>query len=784
VEVSVGGNGQGALEGWRVLEVAGGVPAAFCGKILAGLGADVLMVEPESGHPGRAAEPRRADGLSARFAYLSASKRSIVVPDGAPGIARVRTLLGESDLLVTDLDRAPLDELLVESGNLVVVAVRPFGCTGPAASRRAHHLTVFHASGEGSTLPSGLGWDLFPERAPLQLGSDVGHFDAGWNAAAGAIAACYDLMRSGEGLRLDVSVQESVLSLNRTRMNTFHNEGVLVGRGKGRNIVNGIFRCADGWAELIGLRDDHWERFLALPDGANFGSGRFATAESRAGNPAALRDALGEWCGPRSKFDVAQVFSGIGAAAGIYAEPEDIMASEQLAHRAFLQQVDDGRGGRVTLPGAPYRLSRTPATSRAAPGLGSADGFVSRESRPAAAGNGPTGRLLEGLRVLDFTWAAAGPYATLLLGFLGADVIKVESARRLDPARSGFVARYDGVDRSPVYNELNLNKRSFQVDLTQPEGAAIVRQLVAHVDVVVDNFRPGVMDRFGLGPEALLAAYPHLVVASSSANGSTGPDAMGAGYASIFAATGGLGVQTGYPDGPPTESQDPMDYRSGAAFAVGILAALVHRCRRGEGQHVDLSSCEVAVASAPDALLARAVGVQWQPRVGNGHRTMTPHDVFPCADRGWVAIAVGDETEWAGLCRVLGRDDWTERFGEVEARRATEGTLRDAISEWTRSRSAPEAAAALQGAGVAAEPVASFDMLADDPHLAARGTFIDIEHPKLGLQRVMDAPWRFSAPWRAVRQPGPLLGADNESVLRDLGCDAPLEPERALEVFR
>jgi crotonobetainyl-CoA:carnitine CoA-transferase CaiB-like acyl-CoA transferase len=767
-----------------VLEVAAGVPAAFCGKILAGLGADVLMVEPDSGHPGRAAEPRRADGLSARFAYLSAGKRSIVVPDGAPGIARVRALVGESDLLVTDVDQAPLDELLAGSRELVVVAVRPFGRTGPAASRRAHHLTVFHASGEGSTLPSGLGWDLFPERPPLQLGSEVGYFDAGWNAAAAAIAACYDLMRTGEGQRVDVSVQESVLSLNRTRMNTFHNEGVLVGRDKGRNILNGIYRCADGWAELIGLRDHHWERFLALPDGADFGAGRFATAESRAANPAEMKDALGAWCAPRSKFQVARVFSGIGGAAGIYAEPEDVMASAQLAHRAFLQQVDDGRGGSITLPGAPYRLSRTPAASGAVPRLGSADGFLGRESRPVAAGKGPPGRLLEGLRVLDFTWAAAGPYATLLLGFLGADVIKVESAKRLDPARSGFRAHYDEVDRSPIYNELNLNKRSFRVDLTQPEGAAIVRELVAHVDMVVDNFRPGVMDRFGLGPGTLLAAYPHLVVASSSANGSTGPEAMGAGYASIFAATGGLGVQTGYPDGPPTESLDSMDYRSGAALAVGILAALVHRSCTGEGQHVDLSSCEVAVASAPDALLALAIGVGWQPRVGNGHRTMTPHGVFPCADRGWAAIAVGDEAEWAGLCRVLGRHSWTEPLGRVEARREAEGMVRDAISEWTRSRSAPEAAAALQGAGVAAEPVASFAALADDPHLAARGTFIDVEHPKLGLQRVMGAPWLFSAPSQAVRGPGPLLGADNESVLRDLGDGAPLEAERALEVFR
>ena len=204
--------------------------------------------------------------------------------------------------------------------------------------------------------------------------------------------------------------------------------------------------------------------------------------------------------------------------------------------------------------------------------------------------------MLEGIRVLDFTWAAAGPYATLLLALLGADVVKVESTKRLDPARSGFIARYEGTEHSPIFNELNLNKRSVEVDLTQPEGASMVKLLAGDVDIVVDNFRPGVMARFGLGPADLLDGYPHLIVASSSANGSTGPEAMGAGLAGIFAASGGLSEQTGYADGPPTQLSDPMDYRVGTALAVGILAALLERARTGMGQHVDFSSCEVFAA--------------------------------------------------------------------------------------------------------------------------------------------------------------------------------------------
>ena len=224
---------------------------------------------------------------------------------------------------------------------------------------------------------------------------------------------------------------------------------------------------------------------------------------------------------------------------------------------------------------------------------------------------------------MDFTWAAAGPYATCLLALLGADVVKVESTRRPDPARRGFLADYGGINRSPNFNEINLGKRSFQVDLSQPDGLDLAHRLVDWADVVVDNFRPGVMDRFGLGAAALLERRPDVLVVSSSANGSTGPDARAAGLASIFGATGGMSEQTGYVDGPPTEIGESTDYRSANAMAVAILAALLHRARTGQGQHIDLASREVVVASAPDALLARPA----RCRLGHPHRERAPRDV-------------------------------------------------------------------------------------------------------------------------------------------------------------
>ena len=244
---------------------------------------------------------------------------------------------------------------------------------------------------------------------------------------------------------------------------------------------------------------------------------------------------------------------------------------------------------------------------------------------------------------------------------------------------------------------------------------------------------------------------------------------MAAGLASIFGATGGLSHQTGYPDGPPTEVGESTDYRSANALAVAVLAALLHRARTGEGQHVDVASREVVIASAPDALLAHELGVAWEPRVGNTHREMSPHDVYPAkGEDEWVAVAVATEGEWQGLCGMIGHKDWATLHSSSEQRRAAGSDIDAAIAAWTRARSAREAFEVLQAAGVPAMAVMTNEALAADPHLAARGMFVDIEHPEIGRTRVLRAPWLFSDLDCAITRHGPLMGQDNTYVLEHL----------------
>ncbi len=780
----------GALEGWRVLELADGVAASFCARVLADLGADVVKVEPPGGHPARWWAPRRpgaaADEPGGTFLYLNAGKASVVVDEGPAGRDRLRELGAACDVVVTD--RRPAD-VRAALGDLdqatTLVVISPFGRTGPYADFRAQHLVVFHAGGEGAILPSGPAFARFPERPPVQIGGDAAWYDTGWNAAVAVLAACHDRLRSGHGQFVDVSAQESELTLNRTRLSRFTNDGVTLRREASRYGPFGMMACSDGWVQLVGMTPAQWDALAASADAGELADPRIAMAEARGADPAGAAAALARWVRARTRTEVVRILADLGCPVGAYAGPTDLLASEQLAHRHFFREVDDGRGERIAVPGPPYRLSATPARVGPVPPLGSAGagGFAGdRVPRPTSGPHLVAGRGLEGVHVLDFTWAAAGPYATFLLALLGAEVVKVESTRRLDPARRGFLADYGGIDRSPNFNELNANKRSFQVDLSRPEGLALAHRLATEwADVVVDNFRPGVMARFGLDASSLLERRPDLVVASSSANGSTGPEAMAAGLASIFGATGGLGEQTGYADGPPCEIGESTDYRSANALAVGILAALLHRARTGEGQHVDVASREVVVASSPGALLAHELGVPWQARVGNRHRELAPHDVYPCAGNdAWVAVAVAEDAEWAALCEVLGRPGWVADFPSAAARRAGSAVIDEAVVGWTRRRSPRAAFEELQAAGVPAMAVMTNEELASDPHVAARGVLVEIEHPAIGRTTVMRAPWLFSDLDCRIRRHGPLMGQDNDVVLGSLlGLSA--EEQAALE---
>jgi benzylsuccinate CoA-transferase BbsF subunit len=380
---------------------------------------------------------------------------------------------------------------------------------------------------------------------------------------------------------------------------------------------------------------------------------------------------------------------------------------------------------------------------------------------------------LEGIRIVDFTWAWAGPQATLLLGFLGAEVIKVESRRRLDHTRMRSLMAgptMTGPDQSAIFSDLNSNKLSLSLDLTQPKAVEIIKRLVRISDVVAQNMRPGVMDRLGMGYEDLRAVKPDIIMLSSSAVGATGPERSYVGYAPTFAAMGGISHISGRADGSPQPLSGAVDLRVGTTSAFAVLAALYHRRRTGRGQHIDLSSTEAVSALIGHVFMDYTMNRRVPGRDGNHDQTMAPHNCYPCqGEKKWVAIAVASDEEWRALCRVVGdgRLAQDRRFADAAGRLRHQEELDRLLGEWTQSRSPAEVTEALQREGVAATPVEDGSSLPQDPHLLERGMLREVDHPALGKRVVLGAPWKMSkAPWEVRRSP--LLGEHNQYVLGEL----------------
>ncbi|PKB67772.1 MAG: hypothetical protein BZY81_03845 [SAR202 cluster bacterium Io17-Chloro-G4] len=388
----------------------------------------------------------------------------------------------------------------------------------------------------------------------------------------------------------------------------------------------------------------------------------------------------------------------------------------------------------------------------------------------------PNRTALSGVRVLDLTNLLAGPFPSLLLALLGAEVIKIESEAQLDAARRPPYA-YDDPDASPVFNTINLNKLSVQLNLKEPEAIRLVHGLVSISDAVVENMRPGVMDRLGLGYQQLGKINPTLVFASITGAGGTGPESSYPGYAPAFNALSGLGHLTGYPDGPPGELHDSIDCRVGATAAFAILSGLFHRLRTGEGQFIDLSSRESIAMFTGEALMDFSMNGNGAGngttsiRRGNRSPGMAPHGCYPCKGQdAWVTIAVSDDTEWQAFCGAIGHPEWISEpeFRDSSLRQKNQETLDLLIGDWTQTKSPNEATKLLQSAGVAAAPSMTRPDLANDPHLIARGAWQRLEHPVLGRQTVQGPPWILSETPASIHSPSPLLGQHNEYVLQGL----------------
>jgi benzylsuccinate CoA-transferase BbsF subunit len=384
--------------------------------------------------------------------------------------------------------------------------------------------------------------------------------------------------------------------------------------------------------------------------------------------------------------------------------------------------------------------------------------------------------LLSGIRVTDFTWAQAGPFASEVLTLMGAEVIKIENRKHPDILRKlssalGFAeGEEEDLDRSVEFNFGNLNKLSLGLDLRRKKGLDIARQLIARSDVVLENFSPGVMGRLGLGYEVVREIKPDIIMLSISYSGQAGPESGYLGYASLFYAASGLSYLTGYPDGPPGYIRLPIDSNVGATAAVSLLAALWRRQRTGEGQYIDVSARESMSCLMGHSFIEASLGRSPERR-GNLDEKMLPHECYPCkGDENWISIAIEGEQEWSALCEALGDEALAAdpRFASHDERLQHRAELDRAISNHTVKFDASELTGKLQAAGVASFPALRAPDVFDDAHLLSREFITSVDHPKMGEQRVFAPAWKFSEAPPQITAPAPLMGEHNSYVLKDL----------------
>lgn len=382
-------------------------------------------------------------------------------------------------------------------------------------------------------------------------------------------------------------------------------------------------------------------------------------------------------------------------------------------------------------------------------------------------------RLLKDVRVIDFSWIGAGSYTTKILADLGADVIKIETAARLDTLRltKPFKDGVAGVNRSGYFADRNSSKRSITLNAKHPEGLALARRLAADAHLVTNNFTPGVMDKLGLGYEALRDVNPRLVYASMSVQGAAGPDRDALGYGLTIAAVTGLLHMTGLPGREPagTGTNYPDHIPNPGHTAFAILAALRHQRRTGQGQFIDLAQVESTQAMMGPALMDYFVNGAIETRQGNRHPERVPQGVYRCAgeDR-WIALSICSDEQWQALAETLRLDSRPE-WRTLPGRQAAHDAIDARIQAATAGHDAAALATALQARGIPAGMVQDArDVLERDPQLAARGHWVTLDHAEVGPSTYNSAPYRYSQASSAPTSPAPLLGQHTREVCREL----------------
>ena len=771
------------LEGIRVVEVGQMVAVPWATRLIADLGADVVKIEPLEGDRSRRRGPFPGTpniSQSGLFTHLNLNKRSVVADlNEAAGQSRLRELISSADLLVHDLapdlaDAAGLHEaeLARAHPSLVTVSVTPFGRTGPYSRWRAEDLQLIHGGGWGWLTP---GCSEDAELPPLKPAGQQAGFQIGFAAAAIALGALDRALRTGDGEHLDLAGMAYVASMLEGGFISWSYLNEIPGR-TGIRILNPwrIFEVEDGRIFIVCVEDDQWERLKEVMGTPKWSQMEiFDTQAGRCDAEDLLHMWLGEWAAPQRVMDLFH----LGQANRIGFAPvntiEQMLRDPHLQERGFLVEVDQPGLGKVTLPGPVARLSNPWWSIRQpAPQLGAHQNAAFEGPRVKPSNSGKvSSRPLDGVTVADFTWVWAGPFCTMHLAHLGAEVIKVESRQAPDLGRRlplHSASHEPTANTNGYFNQWGQGKKSVTLDLATAEGLAIAKRIAVECDLVVSNYATGVMEKFGLGYEDLVAERPDVIVASISGYGNYGPYRHYLGYGPTTAPLSGLSSMTGHEGGKPEEVGVSLgDPAAGIATAHLLVAALIARRRTGEGQLIDTSLWEATASSAVEGWMQHILTGNQPGLCGNRDPIMAPHNLYRCeGEDNWVSISCSSDEQWQAMASLLGIND--PRYTAAASRKEFENDLDGQIAMWTASRDQWDVTHTLQDIGIPAMPSLDARSLEQDPHLNARGFIERLNHQEVGPLAHTGIPWLLRDGPNGVRTPAPMLGQHTDEVLTSL----------------
>ncbi len=801
------------LSPYRVIDLTDG-RAELATFMLAGLGADVIKVEPLDGSPSRFEGPLvegEPDAMaSLRFHAYNRGKRSVALDlDDEAGRADFLALVAGADFVFENAGPGVMDGRGIGFGalrevrrDLVYVALSPFGQTGPYANHLATDLTLAAMGGAMA-----LNGDR--DRRPVRVTVPQTWHHAAAESALGAMVAHERRLATGEAQFVDLSVQAAVFW---TGLNAMISSAI-----DGRNLERGgtslqlstivsplVYPCADGevclfpmgallvglipWMVETGAVTTEW---VEAEDWSTY-EGRVLTAEPVVHTMDELRAKVTVFTKQHTK---AQLFAGAldrGLTLVPVSTVADAVAMDHLTVRDYWDEFELPSGRKLRSAGPFVKASNSPiAWEGRAPTIGEHNdevlaGSATPEPKPVGAVGAERRLPLEGVKVADFSWIGVGPITAKALADHGATVVRIENEEPPDRLRlvGPFKDDIPGIDRCQFFGSFNTSKLSLQLNLKHESGKDVARRLLSWCDIALDSFTAGTMDRLELGYEATRETNPGIIMATTCLFGQYGPAAKLAGYGYHAASISGFYEVTGWPDRAPGGPWNAYTDTIAPRFlTTALLAALDHRRRTGEGQYIDQAQMESALHFLAPELLDVQVSGRSARRNGNHDPASAPHDAYPCAGEDqWCAIAVETDGQWRKLRAALGEPGWARdpALETVEGRLAQAEEIDRHLAAFTAAHEPLDLMAMLQEAGV---PVGMVQRSSDhlrDPQLAHRRFFRPLQHPEMGEVPYEGHQYRIEGYDNGPRMPAPCLGEHTYEVLTEvLGIEA----EEAAEIL-